>query len=168
MTSPNETHEQARGAAIGSYPGLWIRVRHRFGPRMPEWFMAAHMFMFGVVLLLPAQTFNQPPFSAFRFVPSIGVRSPEEVMGWAMLLIGFIRVVGLIINGARKRVTPQIRQISAGLGCMIWSGIAYGFFSSDVVSTWVAIYPLFAVSETVNIYRAAHDEGEVRNGTAVL
>ena len=130
--------------------------------------MAAHMFMFGVVLLLPAQTFNQPPFSAFRFVPSIGDRSPEEGMGWAMLLIGFIRVVGLIINGARKRVTPQIRQISAGLGCMIWSGIAYGFFSSDVVSTWVAIYPLFAVSETVNIYRAAHDEGEVRNGTAVL
>jgi hypothetical protein len=131
-------------------------------PRMPEW------FFFGVVLLLPAQTFNQPAFSAFRFVPSIGDRSPEEVMGWAMLLIGLIRVVGLIINGARKRVTPQIRQISAGIGCMIWSGIAYGFFSSDVVSTWVAIYPLFAVSETVNIYRAAHDEGEVRNGTAVL
>ena len=168
MTTPNETPEGPKAFAPDGYPGLWIRVRHRFGPRMPEWFMAAHMFMFGVVLLLPAQTFNQPAFAAFRFVPSVGGLSPEEVMGWAMLLIGFVRVVGLIINGARKRVTPQIRQVSAGIGCMIWSGIAYGFFSSDVVSTWVAIYPLFAVSETVNIYRAAHDEGEVRNGTAVL
>jgi hypothetical protein len=145
-------------------PGVWIRIQHRFGPRMPEWFMAAHMFLFGYALLLPAETFNQPAFATFRALPAVGDTSAEDIMGWSMLLIGFVRVGGLIINGARKRVTPQIRQISAGIGCMIWSGIAYGFFSSDVVSTWVAIYPLFAVSEAVNIYRAAHDEGEVRNG----
>ncbi|PYE23003.1 hypothetical protein C8J32_1085 [Rhizobium sp. PP-CC-3A-592] len=23
-------------------PGIWIRIQHRFGPRMMEWFLAAH------------------------------------------------------------------------------------------------------------------------------
>jgi hypothetical protein len=123
--------------------------------------MAGHMLMFGYVLLLPTQTFNQPAFASFRqLVPS------EVFLGWAMLVIGCLRIIGLVINGAKKTVTPQIRVFSASVGCMIWSGIAYGFFSSDVVSTWLSIYPLFAVSEIVNIYRAAHDQGEVRNGTA--
>ncbi|MCJ8520761.1 hypothetical protein ABID21_003988 [Pseudorhizobium tarimense] len=38
-----------------------------------------------------------------------------------------------------------------------------GFASSDVVSMWLAIYPLFAFGELVNIHRAAHDQGEIRN-----
>ena len=83
-----------------------------------------------------------------------------------MLGVGFLRILGLIINGARKKVTPQIRQVSAAIGCIIWAGITFGFYSSDVVSTWLAIYPLFAIAELVNIHRAAHDEGEIRNGTA--
>lgn len=141
-------------------PGIWIRITHRFGPRMMEWFYAGHMILVGYVLLLPSQTFNQPAFMAFRdLAPS------EDKMGWFMLLIGCLRIVGLVVNGARKTVTPQIRQISAGIGCLIWSGMSYCFASSDVVSTWLAIYPLFAVGELVNIHRAAHDQGEIRNGT---
>lgn len=141
-------------------PGIWIRIQHRFGPRMMEWFMAAHMMLFGCILLLPPVTFNQPTWVTFReLFPS------EDLLGWVMFWVGVLRIVGLIINGARKKVTPQIRQISAGFGCIIWSGISYGFFSSDVLSTWLAIYPLFALGELVNIHRAAHDEGEIRNGT---
>ncbi len=141
-------------------PGIWIRITHRFGPRMMEWFMAGHMILFGYVLLLPSETFNQPAFQSFKdLVPS------ENFLGWSMLLVGCLRIVGLVINGARKTVTPQIRQISAGIGCIIWSGISYGFASSDVVSTWIAIYPLFAIGELVNINRAARDQGEARNGT---
>jgi hypothetical protein len=141
-------------------PGIWIRITHRFGPRMMEWFMAGHMILFGYVLLLSSETFNQPAFHSFKeLVPS------ENFLGWSMLLVGCLRIVGLVINGARKTVTPQIRQISAGIGCIIWAGISYGFASSDVVSTWIAIYPLFAMGELVNINRAARDQGEARNGT---
>lgn len=140
-------------------PGIWVRIQHRFGPRMMEWFMAGHMIAFGSILLLPAQTFNQPAFMAFdQLVPS------EDFLGWVMLLIGCLRIIGLVVNGARENVTPQIRQFSAGVGCMIWTGICYGFASSDVVSTWLAIYPLFAVGELVNIHRASRDQGEIRNG----
>ena len=123
--------------------------------------MAGHMMLFGCILLLPTETFNQAAWFGFRQL-SIS----ESLLGWTMFLVGVLRIVGLIINRARKKVTPQIRQISAGVGCIIWAGITYGFTSSDVVSTWLAIYPLFAVGELVNIHRAAHDEGEIRNGTA--
>ena len=141
-----------------SGPGIWIRVKERFGPRMPEWFLAGHMLLFGYVLLLPTHTFDQPSFTFFaRWIS-------EDVLGWLMLAVGCLRIIGLVINGARRQVTPQIRQVSAAIGCLIWAGISYGFASSDVVSTWFAIYPLFVVGELVNIYRAAHGQGEARNG----
>lgn len=142
---------------VGS--GIWIRIQHRFGPRMMEWFMAGHMMSFGLVLLLPSKLFDQPAYFAFR-----DLFFGEDLLGWVMFFVGALRIIGLIINGARAKVTPQIRQVSAGFGCIIWVGITYGFASSDVVSTWLAIYPLFAVSELVNMHRAAHDEGEIRNG----
>ncbi|PYE23002.1 hypothetical protein C8J32_1084 [Rhizobium sp. PP-CC-3A-592] len=81
-----------------------------------------------------------------------------------MVGLGILRFGGLIVNGARKSVTPTIRQLSAAIGFFIWSGIFYGYASSGVISTWLAIYPLFALSELVNINRAAHDQGEARNG----
>lgn len=144
-----------------SGPALWVRIQHRFGPRMTEWFMAGHMMLFGLVLLFPKETFNGPAYAGFRAL----FRS-EDVLGWAMFVVGIVRVIGLVVNGAKKNVTPQIRQASAAIGCIIWAGICYAFFTSNVVSTWLAVYPLFAVGELINIHRAAHDQGKVRNGTA--
>lgn len=144
-----------------SGPGLWIQIQHRFGPRMMEWFMAFHTALFGVVLVASPDLFDQPAWSGFRSLfPS------EAWLGWLMVLLGVARVGGLIVNGARKHVTPMIRQVSAGVGCMIWFGVVYGFASSGVVSTWLAIYPLFGIGELVNIHRAAHDQGETRHGSA--
>ncbi|MDO9417052.1 hypothetical protein [Pararhizobium sp.] len=140
-------------------PGLWIRIQHRFGPRMPEWFMAGHTAAFGWALLLSDSIFEQPTWAFFR-----QIFQTEIFLGWLMIILGFLRIGGLIVNGARKDVTPHIRQMSAALGCLIWSGIVYCFASSNVVSTWLAIYPLFAVCELVNMYRAAHDQGESRHG----
>lgn len=144
-----------------SGPGLWIRITHRFGPRMTEWFMAFHTSLFGLVLVGSPELFDQPAWAGFR---DMGIS--EAALGWLMVILGIARLAGLIINGARKNVTPMIRQVSAGIGCMIWFGIVYGFASSGVVSTWLAIYPLFGIGELVNIHRAAHDQGEVRNGKA--
>lgn len=46
------------------YPGVWIRIQHRFGPRMMEWFMAFHTIGWGYVLLLPDRLFDQPACQA--------------------------------------------------------------------------------------------------------
>lgn len=58
----------------------------------------------------------------------------ENRLGWALFLTGVVRILGLIVNGTREKVTSQIRQISAGIGWVTWAGMTYGFASSDVVS----------------------------------
>lgn len=142
-------------------PALSVQITHRFGPRMPEWFMAGHTALFGIVLLIAPGLFLLPSWGGFReLFPWAPAASVQSSMGVLMLVAGIARLIGLIINGARKHVTPRIRQVSAGVGCLIWFGITYGFASSDVVSTWLAIYPLFGICELVNIHRAAHDEGK--------
>src|SRR4051812_40668007 len=44
----------------------------------------------------------------------------EAVVGWLMVGLGFLRIGGLIVNGARKNVTPWIRSVSASLGCCLF------------------------------------------------
>lgn len=127
--------------------------------------MSGHISLFGLVLLIAPDVFLQPTWTGFaNLFPWLPPSTVQYWMGLMMLIVGVIRFGGLIVNGARKHVTPRIRQVSAAVGCLIWFGIVYGFASSDVLSTWLAIYPLFGLNEMVNIHRAARDEGEVRNG----
>ena len=134
--------------------GLWIRIRHRFGPRMTEWVVAVQMSLWGLVLLLPADTFDGEAWLLFRSVMS------ENAWGALMLFFGLLRLGGLVVNGARKNVTPWIRIISAAFGFFVFVGISCCFALSGVVSTWIAIYPTIALVEIANMFRAAHDVGE--------
>jgi hypothetical protein len=126
---------------------------------MPEWFLAFHMLGWAYVMFIGDDLFTQPAWKTFRAVFQF-----QSALGWTMLLFAIMRIGGLIVNGARKNVTPIIRQVSAGVGCLIWVAISYCYASSGVVSTWLAVYPLFAVGELFNIHRAARDQGETRNG----
>lgn len=136
-------------------PGLWVRIQHRFRTRMTEWMLAIVTGLWGAVLLLPGDAFDQPAFSGFK-----QVFGDETTLGLGMVTLGALRVIGLFINGARQNVTPHIRMFSAGCGFMIFMGISYCYMLSDVVSTWIAIYPPFVIVELVNAYRAAHAVGE--------
>lgn len=140
-------------------PAVWVRIKHRFGARQMEWFMAAMTAAWGAVLLLPAETFTTSPgWVIFRSFWS------EEGWGIIMLLLGLVRLFGLYVNGARADVTPWIRISSAMLGFMVWVGICTSFGLSGIISTWLAIYPLFAIAEIVNIIRAGRDVGESEYG----
>jgi len=140
-------------------PGIWIRIQHRFGPRMPEWIVALHTVLWGWVLLLPARAYDGQAWAFFRSLEDANWMS-EIQFGWLMLLLGLARFGGLIVNGARKTVTPWIRVFSAAVGFFMWVGISYSFAQSGVISTWLAIYPVIAGVELLNIWRAAHDVGE--------
>ena len=122
--------------------------------------MSVHMIGMGYVLLLPPIQFDQPAWSFFRLV-----FQDEDLLGWILVALGVLRFGGLIVNGARKDITPMIRQVSAGIGCMIWAGMSYCYAQSGIVGLWLAIFPVFALGELVNIHRAAHDQGEARNGS---
>jgi hypothetical protein len=140
-------------------PGIWIRITHRFGPRMMEWFSGAVTATFGVILLTGDNLFAQPSWAGFA-----SFFGSQELFGAIMLGLGILRLVALIVNGAKKKVTPQIRQVAAFFGLAIWFGVVVGFYSSGVISTWAAIYPWLVVAELTNIHRAAHDQGETRHG----
>jgi hypothetical protein len=136
-------------------PGIWIRIQHRFRTRMTEWLLAVITALWGLVILLPGEAFDQPAFSGFR-----AIFGNEEILGSGMVILGLLRIGGLIVNGARKNVTPHIRMFSAGCGCLIFFGISYCYMLSGIVAPWIAIYPPFVLCELVNAYRAAHDVGE--------
>jgi hypothetical protein len=133
---------------------LYVRIRHRFGPRQMEWFMAGITLAWGLVLLLPIETFNTPTWSMFDKI------APEWGWGGLMAALGFARLAGLLINGSLPVATPWIRVVSAAIGFCIWVLVCFNFAVSGVVSTWLAVYPALALAECVNIYRAAHDVGE--------
>lgn len=78
-------------------PGIWIRIQHRFGPRMTEWFLAGHTVLWGAVLLASTDLFNQPAWVGFR-----AAFRNEDVLGWVMMMLGIMRIGGLIVNGARS------------------------------------------------------------------
>lgn len=145
-------HPLARGYL---WPGIWTRIQHRFRTRLTEWLLALITALWGVVILLPGGAFNEPAFSGFR-----SVFGSEDYLGAGMLVLGLMRIAGLIVNGARQNVTPHIRMLSAACGCLIFFGISYCYMLSGIVSTWLAIYPPFVLVELVNAYRAAHDVGE--------
>lgn len=142
-------------------PGIWIRIQHRFGARMPEWMLAAITALWGAVLFLPTDTFAQPAWAGFR-----EIFISENFLGSIMVFLGLLRIGGLIVNGARKTVTPWIRVVSAAAGFMIFVGITCGYALSGVPSTWLAVYPVFALTEIVNIHRAARDAGESNAGNS--
>lgn len=133
---------------------VYLRIRHRFGPRLSEWFVALVTFLWGVVLLLPAATFDGPSWVIFRSI------MPELGWGALLMILGLLRLGGLVVNGARRNVTPYIRVVSAYAGVVLFLGISAGFFFSGVIGTWIAVYPTIVVLELFNIHRAAHDVGE--------
>lgn len=140
-------------------PAMWIRIRKRFGTRMMEWYSGAVTAAFGIVLLRGDDLFSQPAWTSFaKFFES------QAWFGWLMVILGAIRIGGLIVNGTRKHVTPQIRQVTAFMGVIIWTAVSLGFASSGILSTWAAVYPLLVVAEMTNILRAATDQGEAMYG----
>lgn len=140
-------------------PAMWIRIRKRFGTRMMEWYSGAVTGVFGIILVIGDDLFSQPAWSGFA-----KLFESQVWLGWLMVLLGAIRIGGLIVNGTRKHVTPQIRQVTAFMGVIIWTAVSMGFASSGILSTWAAVYPLLVVAEMTNILRAATDQGEAMYG----
>ena len=135
--------------------GLWVRLRVRFGPRLSEWMLGGITVGWGLVGVLNTDLFKQPGYAGFR--PIFG---DSLLLGIVMLMLGTARLGGLFVNGSRRDVTPWIRVTSAGVGMLIWVGMTTAYALSGVLGVWAAIYPVFALVEVINAYRASRDAGE--------
>lgn len=138
-------------------PGLWIRLRAEFTPRLSEWMLGITMLLWGTAAIFEYGLFAQPEYIGFRLI-----FGDSLLLGLVMTALGIARLVGLLINGVRERVTPWVRVSSAGVGFLIWIGMICAYAMSPLPGVWVAIYPVFASVEVVNVYRGARDAGRYR------
>lgn len=127
-----------------------VAIRDRFSGRILEWYVAAQLLMWGLVLLAPGDSFaGSVAFDHFGIA--------EDNLGLIMLGLGVIRIGALIVNGAVPNVTPFFRLGGAFLGCGVWFFISLKFGEAGHISTWIAAWPMAFIAEFVNIYRASQD-----------
>ncbi len=125
------------------------RIKERFRERASEWFCAANMAVWGGTLTHPSETFTSPPFQAFR---PLG----EDITGVLVGGLGLAWLVGLIVNGARQRITSSIRMVCAFVGAMVYGllaiAFAYSFLLNGILSTGIGTYGLISVLALYSLY----------------
>lgn len=139
-------------------PTFTVQIAHKFHQRRTEWVAGFQCLLWGMVLLFPGSVYASS--QSFSVLAQL---IPEEVFGWLMVVVGGGRIIGLIINGARGKITPWVRLVSAFLGCGMFTAISLGFASSGVVSVWIAAWPVLAIVELMNMHDAARD-ARIANG----
>lgn len=129
---------------------LALKYPHVFGPRWPEWTGGLSAVLAGMGILHPYPAFDTP---AFTMMGTYG----ENILGAVLLVVGIVRLIGLYINGRKKKITPWIRVGAAFVCWIIWTWLSFQFFRSGAFSVWVGAWPVFALTEFTNMYRGAHD-----------
>jgi len=119
--------------------------------------MAVVMAGWGIIMLLPADTFSQPAYAGFR-----AIFGSENGIGAAMLVLGTLRLSALWVNGRLRRITYWARNWSAGIAWLVWIGMLFAHSLSGVVGVWIVFYLAFAITEFINGGRAARDIGASR------
>mgnify|MGYP001549081981 CR=1 FL=1 len=127
-----------------------VQIRERFSGRILEWYVAAQLLLWGVILLAPEQAMSEASSRAFA-----QAGFSEDRLGTLMLLLGAVRFCALIVNGAVPNVTPFVRIGGAYIGCGIWFFISVNLFTTGHVGTWIAAWPMAFIAEFINIYRAS-------------
>ena len=93
----------------------------------------------------------------------------EESWAVALFVVGFCRLVGLIVNGSMEAVTPWIRVVGAIFGFSVFSIIATSMLVSKYYlgappSTGLAVYIPAACAEVAAMYLAVIDAKVHRDG----
>lgn len=133
------------------------RIKKRFQERASEWFCAAVTLSFGATLLHPSDTFTSPSYRAFEW--------PGEFWtGVIVSTVGFAWLIGLIINGAKQRITSTIRLVCAFIGALVFGmlgvGFASAYFLTGVLSTGIGHYFLDSLLVLYALYHIAADKRE--------
>jgi hypothetical protein len=118
--------------------------------RLSEWAFATMLLLWGVVLVLPQETFDGRAFVAFRTL------FDETTLGTLLAIGGTIRLGVLSLNGL-WRPLYYVRAWMALTSTVIWAAITIGFASSGAFGTWIAVYPVLLLFEALNVIRAMSD-----------
>jgi len=135
---------------------MWIEMKKHFEARASEWFSAFMLCACGFYCLLHPNLFDGPNRLLFSGLKSI---ADQQVWGLTILLVGYIRVTALFING-RWGVTPFIRIATGFLSIFVWFCVSVGLYKSGIPDFGIVVYPGFCLCDIYSAYRAARDAYE--------
>lgn len=132
---------------------IFDRLAESYKAKRLEWFFATILLLFGVVLVLPANTFDSSPSYAV-----LQWWATEDTWGGWFLLAGTVRLVILIINGAWWR-TAFLRALAAFCSLFFWVSVAAGFLLANPATWGGYLFVAVSLFEVSNMKLAAHEAG---------
>lgn len=130
---------------------LVVRFKETFRERMPEWVQAAGMMGWGLLVLASSGLFYTQEF----FHPLLLIMGQME-WGLAALLVGTIRLIFLVINGA-WRPSAHIRAAGCVLGTILWGSLLVSAFSLNWLTPTSSIYAMLLALDLLSLWFAAGD-----------
>lgn len=125
-----------------------------FAARALEWLNAFVLFGFGCYLIMHPGMFQDPRISALW--AGMSAVASQETWGLVTLLVGFMRLSALYINGHHKR-TPMIRLATSFVSAFIWTQVVLGLWNSDVPNTGLVVYTSLILADIYSAFRAGAD-----------
>lgn len=126
------------------------RFADAFFPRLLEWQAAVMMFVGGVLMLTNPRLMELSPIGYERMLDVMA----QLHWGYLAFLIGTVRLVVLIINGAWRH-SPHARAVAAFLSCAIWFPLALSF---SAIAGWGMVFATgMLFGDLLNIVRTMRD-----------
>lgn len=132
------------------------QIGSTFSDRIAEWLLASCMFNWGVILAT-----NPDLYHIAEGVPFGGLArmAHQETWAWYCLIVGFIRLMALLINGWAVPSTYHIRSLTSFLSLPFWVTIGAGLLLAGRPTTGVTIFPLLPFVELWCLHRTGRDFG---------
>lgn len=136
-------------------------LRKHFPARMPEWWNAATMFLWGAYILLHPGIFDDKLFDGLVSIATGWSVDPdrlsaERFWGLVTVTVGLIRLCALFVNGSYSR-TPLVRLICSAVSAFVWCQVVVGLLKLPVPTTGVVMYCSAMGLDLLSAYRAACD-----------
>jgi hypothetical protein len=128
-----------------------VRFRETFRERMPEWIQATGMLLWGLMTLFSPDLFAHQHF----FQPLLQIM-PQVAWGMAATLVGLIRLIFLVINGA-YRPSAHIRAFGCVLGCLLWGSLLISALALDWLTPTTSIYVMLLGLDFLSLWFSAGD-----------
>jgi hypothetical protein len=131
--------------------------------RLFEWIMTLATITMGIQLLLSPDGLLESAFNALADL------MPPKVLGAFLFILGWTRLIGLLMNGymvSGRYVGRMIRSFTAGFSAMLWAQFSYALFSlTTLISGEPGFYPgihfwsFCVLGELYVSYRAVAGDG---------
>lgn len=105
-----------------------VRIKHKFRHRKLEWMAASQITAFGFVLMHEGDSLASPGLAMLNSIAN------ESTWAIFLFVVGIMRIIGLIINGAMEHVTPWIRAIGALAGLYV-----FGLVNTSLLYSVIAL-----------------------------